>query len=359
MKAYHVIGLMSGTSLDGLDITYNRFAESAHWSFEILKAEMIEFPTEILDRLCNAYNASAMDLVKTDHAYGAWMGEQINHFLTKHALAKPDLIVSHGQTVFHQPQQGFTCQIGNGWMIAQRTGCRVVNDLRSADVALGGQGAPLVPIGDQLLFPQYHFCLNIGGFSNVSYQNNHHRLAYDICPVNILLNAYAAELGLQYDDRGMLAKQGQMDAQVLEALNSLPYYHQAPPKSLGFEWVEQHVLPVLQEIQSPHDRLATATHHAAWQVAHNLKATSQHLGIENPSVLITGGGAFNSHLLDLINHYSEGHLSLTVPEQQLVKFKESLVFALLGLLRWLGRNNALSSVTGASRDSSGGTLYSL
>ncbi len=292
---YRVTGLMSGTSLDGVDIAFCTFnLMKGKWNYNLEKAETIVYSNEWKARLSSLENEPAFEFVKTDAEYGHFLGKITKEFLVKYNL-KPDFIASHGHTIFHQPEKNFTSQIGNGSAIAAETGFPVVCDFRSVDVALGGQGAPLVPIGDQLLFGNYDYCLNLGGFANISFKQSGNRTAFDICPVNIVLNHLASFLHKEYDENGMLARNGSFCKPLLEELNNLKFYRKPPPKSLAKEWVLLEVNPLMDRFEIPiEDKLRTFTEHIAGQIANVVNATNQ------SAILITGGGAFNSFLIERI-----------------------------------------------------------
>lgn len=354
MKKYDVIGLMSGTSLDGLDIAAVRFVKNQRWEFEILHCQSVSYDDDLINQLGNAHQKSALDLKKLDLHLGYWFGDQTKKFMDFHHFI-PELIVSHGHTIFHQPKLGITHQIGDAYQIRVKTDIKTIADLRSLDVALGGQGAPLVPIGDQLLFGQYDYCLNLGGFSNISFEQEAKRIAFDICPVNTVLNHLATKLDLQYDAGGNAAKTGYINKGLLATLNSLNYYTQTPPKSLGIEWVVENILPLLTG-DSPANLLKTYNHHIADQIVWVLENDIMKINKE-PTLLVTGGGAKNNFLISLLQTRLTGKVKIIVPDHELIDFKEAILFAFLGLLRSLGETNTLSSVTGARKDSSGGLIF--
>lgn len=345
---YQVIGTMSGTSLDGLDLAAVEFTRiQDKWAFSILAAETYTYSGEWEDKLKKAPSLSGGHLMELHTAYGRFTANRINRFINTHKL-QPALIASHGHTVFHQPEKAFTFQLGHGASIAAETGITTIADFRSGDVALGGQGAPLVPVGDRLLFHEYDMCLNLGGFANISFELNGERLAFDICPVNIILNDLAMRMGKQYDAGGELGRTGKVRDQLLSRLNHLDFYREKPPKSLGREWLENCFIPLLEETTLPaEDKLRTLYEHIAIQIAGVSKTTG--------SMLVTGGGAFNTFLLERIREHMS--CELVLPSETLVNYKEALIFALLGLLRHLGEINCYSSVTGAKRDSSTGVIY--
>ncbi|HEY1039051.1 MAG TPA: anhydro-N-acetylmuramic acid kinase [Bacteroidia bacterium] len=347
---YKAIGLMSGTSMDGLDIAFCEFTqEGKKWKFDIKAAETIKYSDSLAEKLRNAPNTSAQSLWKTHVEFGKLLGTEVKRFTAKHKL-KPLLISSHGHTVFHQPHNGFTCQIGDGAQIAAISGIQTVCDLRSKDVALGGQGAPLVPIGDNLLFNEYSACLNIGGIANISFRKNKQTHAFDICAANIVFNFYAEKTGKPYDKNGAMAAKGIVNEEVLARLNNLPFYKTNGHKSLGREWIEVAVLSLLENNKlGIENSLATAVEHCAFQIASVLN--KQNL----KDVLITGGGAYNSFLLQRIQAHTK--CKLIVPDKKTVEYKEALIFAFLGLLRVLEIPNCLKSVTGAKEDTIGGAIY--
>lgn len=342
------IGLMSGTSLDGIDLVYVRFQNDNYKDFTIIHAETIPYSQEWKQLLQNAIFSDAAALQQLDVMYGQFLGGILNNFISNYKITTIDFIASHGHTILHQPEKGITLQIGAGAEIAKITNQKVVCDFRTQDVQLGGQGAPLVPIGDELLFSEYDFCVNLGGFSNVSYHKDNRRIAYDICPVNIVLNFYANKIGLEYDASGKIASKGKINEALLEKLNDLEFYQQEPPKSLGLEWVQTNVFPLIDalEIDIP-SILRTFVAHIAQQIGKVI--------YKNNQVLITGGGVFNTFLMDEIRQYSESQI--TLPTKELIDYKEALLFAFLGLLKVEGQINCLQSVTGASKDHSSGVIF--
>lgn len=344
-----VIGLMSGTSLDGLDIALCEFeAHDNTFNYSILQAKTINYSQQWKEKLTNVKNTSAEQYFKLNAEYGKFVAENINVFL-KGLVEIPDAIASHGHTIFHQPQFGFSSQIGCGATIAAHTGFTTVCDFRSLDVANGGQGAPLVPIGDKLLFGKHDACLNIGGIANISFNDkNGNRIAYDICEANMLLNYLAEKTGKDYDKGGELATSGNINTELLNKLNCLSYYSQTGARSIGREWFENTILPLIEnngiDIK---DLLATSTEHIAQIIANDLT--------DKKNVLVTGGGAFNSFLMERIK--SKTSCEIIIPDAETINFKEALIFAFLGYLRLNEKVNTLSSVTGAKSDSIGGAVY--
>ena len=343
----YVIGLMSGTSLDGLDIAYCEFSESEGLRYKLLAAETYPYPQQWVDRLSTLEHASAYEYALAHVELGHYFGKCVNRFREAHP-GKVDLVASHGHTIFHQPQLGLTTQIADGDAIAAETGLPVAFNFRTFDVALGGQGAPLVPIGDRLLFGDYDACLNLGGFSNISYEESGLRKAFDVSPCNMALNALARKLGVEYDKDGVLASQGALNEDVLQKMNALEYYHRPAPKSLGKEWYIENFLPLIAS-QNPQSMLRTAVEHIAQQVSKVVSSQTVR------TLLVTGGGAKNKFLVERIAALSP-QCRVTIPDHQVVDYKEAIDFALLGYLRVKGQNNCLQSVTGASRDNCSGQL---
>lgn len=358
IEQYTVIGVMSGTSLDGLDLACCQFSrQEGNWRFNILQAETFKYNEEWTERLTTVATKDAFTYALTDMEYGRLIGEHIRTFVQEFSL-KPDFISSHGHTIFHQPMKGLTSQIGHGAAIYAASALPVICDFRTVDVSLGGQGAPLVPIGDQLLFADYAYCLNLGGIANISYNGPHNsRIAYDICPVNIVLNRLAAQLGLAYDDGGSRAAQGTVDEDLLHHLNALAFYEEPAPKSLGIEWIEAQVFPLIQNsTRSTEDKLATFCQHIAIQLALAVKKAGP-ISQDQQTILVTGGGAFNTFLITRMQEALGDAAKLMVPAAEVVNFKEALIFAFLGLLRLTGQPNCLQSVTGACKDNIGGAMY--
>lgn len=345
---------MSGTSLDGLDMALCEFEEVAgNYSFSILKATTLEYDQKMKSFLRDALNASALELLEAHQKYGLWVGKKILQFLHSEGL-NCDLISSHGHTIHHRPELGFTFQLGAGTAIANHTQIGVVCDFRTTDVSLGGQGAPLVPIGDLLLFPEHTYCLNLGGICNISEKTSSGIIAYDIGMANMLLNYLAQKAGLDFDEGGRLAASGQLDTSLFKALNELEYHQLAPPKSLGIEYFTSSVQPVLELLDIPlKDALHTAVHHIAYQIKAAVKGNHK----LDKRMLITGGGAKNDFLIQCISEYCQEFVLIEVPATRLVDFKEAMIFAFMGYLQQHRHTNCLKSVTGASRDSVGGFFF--
>lgn len=349
-KNYNVIGVMSGTSLDGIDLAWMQIATYPTYTATIRQATTVAYTTDWVKILKEAVHFSKEKLQDLNREYTIYLASVINNFIINYQIQSEtiDAICSHGHTILHQPDQGYTLQIGNLPEIAQLTGQKVVCDFRVQDVQLGGQGAPLVPIGDQLLYKAYDYCLNLGGFANISMDINNVRIAYDICAVNTVLNVYANKLGKAYDEGGAFAKAGKLYKPLLDDLNTLPFFEQLPPKSLGIEWVHQTLFPLLEKYKlSPKDILRTFTEHIAIQLAKQFE--------ENKKVLITGGGAFNEFLIERLEHHKK--IWVETPSRELIEFKEAIVFGLLGVLKLENKINTLSSVTGAKHDHSSGVVW--
>ncbi len=344
-----IIGVMSGTSLDGVDIAELVFTENeGNICFEILQTQTILYAPDWIEKLSNSLNYSPAELEILDQDYTEVLGQIIKNFISENNIKNITAVASHGHTVLHQPDNGITVQIGNLPKIAQIIGQKVVCDFRVQDVQYKGQGAPLVPIGDQLLFSEYEYCLNLGGFSNISFKKNGQRIAYDICAVNTVLNYYALKLGYAYDDKGSISAKGYFDKELFEYLNQLEFYQKPHPKSLGYEYVKTVILPITENYTTE-TVLRTFTEHIAYQISLNITK-------DNSKLLITGGGAYNAFLIDRIRHYLP-KTEIVIPSSTLIEYKEALIFGLLGYLRLKNIFNVLSSVTGATHDHSSGFIY--
>jgi anhydro-N-acetylmuramic acid kinase len=348
---YNVVGVMSGTSLDGVDLAHIQFQiKNQKWTFAILESETVGYDSAWVQTLKQAVGFSESDLKKLNSDYTKLLATIISSFIHKHNIQNLDAVCSHGHTILHQPQNGFTLQIGNLPEIASLINQTVVCDFRVQDVQLGGQGAPLVPIGDQILFSDYDYCMNLGGFSNVSFDANRTRIAFDISPVNTVLNFYANQLGLDYDDKGKISSTGSSNSDLLQKLNVLDFYTKKHPKSLGFEFVKEIVLPIIESFKIKiEDKLNTFTEHVAQQIASALPKKSGRL-------FVTGGGAYNDFLIERIQFYLPD-MAIIIPEKKSLEFKEALIFGLLGVLKLRNEINVLSSVTGAKNDHSSGVVY--
>ncbi len=350
MKIYTIIGLMSGTSLDGLDVAYCKFShEVSKWQYSIEKAKTIEYPKELSLKLQNAHQMTGENLLKFDNELGRFLGNSVKSFMEKYHL-NPELISSHGHTIFHQPENQFTLQIGNGAEIASITGIDTVCNFRTTDIALGGQGAPLVPIGDELLFNKFDFCLNIGGIANISTNINSKRFAWDICPANMLLNYFASKLGFVYDKDGDIAKTGVINKELLSALLEIEYHKLPYPKSLGREYVFDKYLPTIIKYESNINNILCTLVEMISELIYQ-----EVYKIGKGTILATGGGAFNTFLVEQMRKKG---LEIKLPDSQIISYKEALIFAFLGLLRKTKQINTLKSVTGSSRNSIGGAIFS-
>lgn len=360
---YRVIGLMSGSSLDGLDIAFVELHENAgKWTCEIIKADCYSYTDEWMQKLQAAITLPALEyqLLHTD--YGHYIGREVNRFIDENGLHyKVALIASHGHTTFHFPSKKMTAQLGDGAAIAAETNLPVVTDLRSLDVALGGQGAPIVPIGEKLLLGDYDFFLNLGGIANISTKNAAGAIAFDVCPTNRVLNMLANEAGKEYDAEGAMASVGKVNEQLLNELNTLEYYSKPYPKSLANDFGTDIVFPLIKKSGvDTYDALRTYVEHIVFQIKNAINNLPNDSRLPTPhfKLLVTGGGAFNTFLVKQIGEQLQSlNIEVIVPEENLVKYKEALIMALIAVLRWRQEYNVLSSVTGASRDSIGGALW--
>ena len=350
-ETYNVIGVMSGTSLDGIDLAHVHFSiVDGKWSFDIYETETVSYDNDWLNKLKTAIDFSEDKLIELNKDYTVLLSNIIKNFIEKHQLQKLDAVCSHGHTILHQPQNGFTLQIGNLPEIANHCNQTVVCDFRVQDILLGGQGAPLVPIGDRILFSEYDFCLNLGGFSNVSFEQNDTRIAFDISPVNTVLNFYANKLGFDYDNKGQIASSGKLNSDLLNELNALEYYKKQFPKSLGFEFVKETVLPLIEQYNIPiEDKLNTLIEHITFQIAVALPN-------KKGKLLATGGGSYNDFLIERLKFWLP-QLEIIIPDKKTIEFKEALIFALLGVLKLRNEINVLASVTGAKQNHTSGVVY--
>ncbi|MEY3348466.1 MAG: hypothetical protein RLY46_505 [Bacteroidota bacterium] len=359
---YKVIGLMSGSSLDGLDMVFVEIEEKGgKWSYQVLNAACMSFENDLKAQLRNAPSLHARELAALDALFGRYIGTQVNQFIESNGLQyKVALIASHGHTVFHHPPL-YTTQIGNGAFIAAETSLPVVSDLRTMDVAMGGQGAPIVPVGEQLLFPQHRYFLNIGGIANISFNGDAVYDAFDVCPANRVLNTLAEELGFAYDENGENARKGNLVEGLLDQLNAQEYYWQTFPKSLANEFGTDVIIPLIKSFKLDiRDALCTYVEHIAMQVSESVQQINRKRGVipTEEKILVTGGGAFNVFLVERLNHHLHAsNLTVEVPDPQTVAFKEAIIMGLLGILRWREEPTVLKTVTGAREQSIGGALW--
>lgn len=350
---------MSGSSLDGVDLVFASFeSKGPEWNYSILASECVPYDTAWKKRLREASQLSAFDYLQLHADYGKYAGQLVKTFMESNGLDyKVQLIAVHGHTVFHEPQKGFTHQLGDGSAIAAITGIPVITDLRSMDIAFGGQGAPLVPLGEKKLFSDHRFFLNIGGIANVSVHTDR-VIGFDVCPANRILNLLAEKAGKEYDDKGELAKSGKVNQSLLDELNALPYYQQPYPKSLSNQFGLDIIVPMLTKYSdSIPDLLCTYTEHIAIQIHHALNPFLESSNLTPAQLMITGGGAYNDYLIERISHYLPS-INIYLPAKEAIENKEALIMAFLGILRWREEPTVLNSVTGASQESIGGAVWS-
>jgi anhydro-N-acetylmuramic acid kinase len=348
-----IIGLMSGTSLDGLDVAHVSFNfENEQIDFELKNYKTVPYSTSILKKLDNYLALSVPEMLMLDKEIGRFYADTVNDFIEKFKIVKSDIdaIASHGQTIFHQPQNGFTYQIGCGTTLAFKTGIDVINDFRTLDVVAGGQGAPLVPIGDFNLFSaKANAFLNIGGFTNISFKKNNEIIAFDICSGNLPMNEAVKSIGLNYDKNGEIARKGEINFRILEELQKLKHFHKSAPKSLGTEWLESNFYPIVNKIDSLENKLRTLVEHTAIEIINVLNSNSI------SSVYITGGGAKNSFLIERIRFFFKGEV--IVPSEEIIDFKEAIIFAFLGARYLRNETTTVKSVTGACIEVSSGAFH--
>lgn len=357
-KIFKAIGIMSGTSLDGLDIAYCYFEyENEQWKSTIQIADTEIYSDEWKHRLMEAPGLTGLELSQLHVDYGRWIGQCVEAFIKNHDI-EVDLIGCHGHTVFHQPENLLTLQIGAGdaiWSICQ---VPVVCDFRTIDIQLHGQGAPLVPIGDKCLYRDFDACLNLGGFANISFEKTHEFKAFDVCPSSIVLNHFARILGKEYDDKGQIARSGKPHFELIDKLNALKFYSQKPPKSLGKEWVDKCFLPLVPSDMTSGDVLASLNHHIAFQLSKTICENVGNHGEKSKQILLTGGGTYNQFLLDLLQGLLPSNYHCVVPDKKTIEYKEAQIFAFLGVLKFLNLPSNVKTVTGAIREISLGTIHS-
>ncbi len=347
---------MSGTSMDGLDIAHVTLQElqEGKWDYTINAATTISYEEKWRLRLSKLRHQNSLVFYKTDRYYGQFIGESIAAFIKENNL-ETDLIASHGHTVFHQPENNLSVQVGDGNSIYAYTGIPTVTNFRALDVVLGGEGAPLVGIADQYLFGEFDMCLNLGGFANISADISGSRVAYDVCPCNIVLNRIAREFDKEFDENGEIAETGTIDYDLLSELNGVEFYDYEPPKSLGREWISSNFWHFVRNSSAAkEDKMKTLVDHIAVQIGNNIEDLSSG-DASGKRVLVTGGGAFNKTLISHLKSHTEAEI--IVPDEKMVNYKESLAFGLLGILRVQNKNNVFALATGATENSVSGALF--
>ena len=351
MKNFNVIGVMSGTSLDGLDIVYVKFTQNESWSFKIINSKTYKYEDSTTEILNEISRKSIKEIKEIDVEYSKKLAKMINEFINEFSINKIDFVSSHGHTAIHDPSNLITYQMGNLSTLSKEINQKVICDFRVQDVKLGGEGAPLVPVGEKYLFQEYDSFINLGGFANISNHKGESLIAYDICPVNIVLNNLSKKIGKDFDDKGSIASSGKLIINLYEELEKLEYYQSSPPKSLGIEWVDAKIFPLINKyFDYPiEDLLNTLSNHIANQISNNLN--------DFDKVLVTGGGAYNDYLIDIIRSKTDS--KIIIPSKNIIEFKEALIFAFLGVLKYLNINNCYSSVTGASKDHCSGNIFLL
>jgi anhydro-N-acetylmuramic acid kinase len=340
---------MSGTSIDGVDLVYANFFYDKHWSFKILKSKTYEYDMDWQNILKNLSDKDLDSIKLIDKNYTKLLSEYISSFIEEFSIKEIDFISSHGHTALHDPSNSITYQIGNLKELSDYIGLKVICDFRVQDIKLSGQGAPLVPVGEKYIFPEYDTLINIGGFANITIKSNNNLIAYDICPVNIVFNHLSNLINLKYDDKGKISSSGKINLELFNHLQSIDYYKQVSPKSLGVEWVKEVIIPIINNfLEIPvEDLLNTFSKHFAFQIANNIKSSNK--------TLITGGGAYNDYLIQNIIDLTESEI--IIPSSEIIEYKEALIFGFLGVLKDLNINNCYSSVTGAIKDHCSGNIF--
>ena len=346
---FKVIGIMSGTSLDGIDIAHCTFKKGKNWTYKIDKAKTVEYPKKLKEKLKSSFELSGYNLIKLDHSLGEFIGLEIKKFL-KHNNLDPEIISSHGHTVFHNPKEKIGLQIGNANKILSIVKIPVIDNFRELDIILGGQGAPLVPIGEKLLFKGYDYFINLGGIINITKIDSSSVKAYDVVPSNIVLNSISNKLNFEFDNKGNIARKGKLISTLFDELNSLKFYKKNHPKSIGIEWINKKIFPIIYKSNHKlEDVMTTFSNHIAYQLIKNIHG-------KNNKILITGGGVYNDFLVEKIKDYDKNKNRWIIPDDNLVKYKEALIFAFMGLLRKLNKKNILNNVTGSIINISAGNV---
>jgi anhydro-N-acetylmuramic acid kinase len=364
----NILGLMSGTSLDGVDICLSRIRISAQLAYEILAFETLEMPLPLRERLLRNMRpdtSSVDDICALNVELGSWFGHSVQHFLNLNSFTAEqiDLIGSHGQTLYHLPPGSGTVaaslQLGDAAVIAEMTGITTISDFRMADLAAGGQGAPLVPYVDTLIFqhPEHPTCLqNIGGMANLTFLGTHGEvMAFDTGPGNVLIDYLAFKLSegsQRCDAGGHWASRGTVCSALLAQALTHPFFAQLPPKSTGREvfgpdFAEQFLTAALSLSLSSADILATATALTAYSIE---QACRQFLPQFPERFVISGGGVHNRTLMQMISERLAPAHVLPMEHFGLSSdAKEAFAFACLAYTCLLGLPNNLPAVTGAAR----------
>lgn len=354
-NVYRVIATMSGSSLDGLDIAYAHIQLDPEPAFRIVAADTFAYTDAELQVLRTVSRTGTHADDQTDQWFGAVSAAYISAFLRQLGYPPVDLVASHGHTTLHKPSLGISQQIGDPQVMANALRLPVIARFRQADVDAGGQGAPLVPLCDQLFFSEYDACLNIGGIANISFETPQGRVGFDICGANQILNFFAEQAGWPYDAEGEMAAAGEMDPALFDQLNAVPFLAAPYPKSLDNHFVHRAFIEPLQRAPLMlNDKLATAAHHIAYQIARVIEQQPGRRALADYRLLVTGGGAFNRHLIRLIRDHAR--IQVQLPDTIIIQYKEALAMALMGVLRFQNRSNFLPSVTGASAAVSGGVI---
>ena len=346
---FKIIGIMSGTSLDGVDIAHCTFKKNKNWTYKIDKAKTVEYPSRMKKKLKSCFELSGYKLIKLDHDLGEFIGLEINKFI-KHNDLNPEIISSHGHTVFHNPKEKIGLQIGNANKILSIVKIPVINNFRELDIILGGQGAPLVPIGEKLLFKGYDYFINLGGIINITKIDSSSVEAYDVVASNLVLNNISNKLNFEFDNKGNIARKGKLISTLFDELNSLKFYKKNHPKSIGIEWINKKIFPIIYKSNHKlEDVMATFSNHIAYQLIKNID------GKKN-KILVTGGGVYNDFLVEKIKVYDKNKNLWIIPDNKLIKYKEALIFAFMGLLKKLNKQNILNNVTGSNIKISAGNI---
>jgi len=346
-----IAGVMSGSSLDGLDIAIVHFSPNSDW--QLLWSYDIPYTPEWVSRLKNYHLLSSTEYVSLKFDFSRYIGELVGDALGDYS-GNVDYVSFHGHTLLHLPEKGITEQIGNGGVLAAILNIPTITDFRTQDVTKGGVGTPLAPLVELNLFKGHDYYLNLGGIANITKLIDAAKLmAYDVCPCNQVLNYFSNQMGKDYDEGGEIARSGTINKNLIDYLNSIPYFDQNPPKSLDNNWIMNEVIPNFPAGKIE-DTLHTFCNWVAECIANEVEESKA------SSLMVSGGGAHNTYFMEcLTSRLSSKNCELHLPSKEIIDFKEAILMSLMAYKYINGESNVLCSVTGASSDSIGGALYKI
>jgi anhydro-N-acetylmuramic acid kinase len=348
----YILGAMSGSSLDGLDLAICSFTDQS--IFTIHNSTTIELPLDLRTKLKNFSTLNAFQIADLDAYFALFSAHSIRDF-TNNWIGGISLVVSHGHTLYHNPANAVSWQIGNGGIIAAVTGIDTLCDLRVQDVALGGQGAPLAALVDLNLFKDYTGLLNLGGIANITINQSNTVYSWDISPCNQVFNHLAQKEGKEFDKGGSIARSGKILMELIHKWQENTYFSQMPPKSMDNTWVKENYIKEIDKIDQPVKILmASFAEFVAIQLSKDLKS----LDLNPGKILVTGGGAFNAHFISRLKvHLSPLNWVVEVAEESLINYKEAMLMAYMGHRYINKKTNTISTATGAEKDLISGALY--